>query len=68
MSYQITKTREFFGPRKETTLLADYFGNPETFATREAAENRIAELDADPYMMAHNESTRPDYQIIELSE
>ena len=63
MTYQITKTREFFGPRKETTVLANYFGEPETFQTREAAESRIAELDAEPYTTAHNESTRPDYKI-----
>ena len=63
MAYYITETREFYGPRYETTVLCDYFGGPETFETREAAEARIAELDAAPYTTAHNESSRPDYAV-----
>ena len=63
MPYKIVETREFYGPETETTTLADYFGNPETFATRKEAEARVAELDAQPYTTAHNESGRPSYRI-----
>lgn len=64
MGYQITVMREYYGPRTEATTLTDGMNQPETFATREAAEARIEELDAEPYQTAHNESGRPEYRIV----
>lgn len=63
MTYRITETREFYGPSKRKGVLEDIQGNPETFATKEAALARIEELDNQPYYTSHNESGRPVYKI-----
>ena len=63
-AYIIKETREFYGPKKETATICDYFGEPETFACKEAALQRIAELDDASYKMAHNESCRPSYRAV----
>ena len=63
MTYQITETREYYGPREETATLVDYFGEPETFASADAAKARIAELEEGRYTTAHNESSRPTYRV-----
>lgn len=64
MAYKIKETREFYGPRKENFYLSDYFGNPETFKSKKAAQDRIAELDSATYRLAHNESSRPSYKVV----
>ncbi len=66
MPYQITVTREFYGPRTVTEPLVDGMNAPEIFATRSAAESRIEELDATPYETAHNEAGRPEYRAVGL--
>ena len=64
MTYLVKETREFYGPKKTAELVTDYWGDPETFPTREAAQARIAELDAAPYFASHNESSRPEYSVV----
>lgn len=64
MTYQITEYREFYGPKTVKSTVADYFGNPETFATREAAQARIDALESGPYTLDHGESARPGYKIV----
>ncbi|WP_407496474.1 hypothetical protein [Pseudooceanicola sp. MF1-13] len=64
MTYQIKETREFYGPKKETGVLRDHFGDPLTFSDRAAAKAEIDRMDAEVYYLAHNESARPTYRIV----
>lgn len=64
MTYQIKETREYYGPKTTTCTVADYFGEPETFATREAAQARIDAFESGPYMFDQGESARPTYKIV----
>ena len=52
--------------RTETPPLVDPMGRPKTFASREAAEARIEELDAAPCTTALSESSRPTYAVAEV--
>lgn len=40
-------------------------GEPVIFKSREAAQERINELDGETYYLSHNESGRPSYTIVE---
>jgi hypothetical protein len=63
MAYQITKTREFFGPSKARSIVADEMGAPLEFTTRRDALSWIDQRDGAVYHLSHNESARPTYRV-----
>lgn len=60
MTYVIVTTREFYGPKKQRSLFGEGY-RAQRFATIEAANAKIAELDGEHYYLANNESARPVY-------
>lgn len=69
MTYHISCRRYFYGFRNENYLLRDkYSGEPETFATRDHAEERIDTLVQEPYFLEACEVGRPLYCAIVTSE
>lgn len=64
MTYHIKETRKFYGSKITTETVTDYFGEPVTFATREAAQECIDSFESGPYTLAHGETARPSYRIV----
>lgn len=64
MSYYIAKIRSFFGPREELSFAQDDYGDRLDFDTVLEAKNWIDEAEAGTYVLAHNESSRPEYVVV----
>lgn len=60
--YRIRTTRYYYGPHRRTRT------EPEGYETREAARARIAEYEAAPYYLDHDETGRPTYCVIARRE
>ena len=63
-AFTIRKTRSFYGPKTERSLVTGDSYGVLTFETAAEAEAHIAELDEAAYYAAHNESGRPQYKAI----
>jgi len=61
--YVIVATREWYGPRKTRELVSGPDGAAARFASPKDARAYVEELDNERYYTAHNEATRPAYQV-----
>lgn len=64
--YIIVGTHEFYGPETREIVVEQMTEDGKIikfFPTREAAEAMIVELDAERYVLKHNESGRPEYRV-----
>lgn len=60
----IRATHHYYGPTTRTvTVMDDETGHEMTFATREAARAKIAEMDGKPYRQQNNEYGRPTLRV-----
>lgn len=64
MSYYIAKIRSFYGPREELSFATDERGERLEFGAVLEAKRWVDEADADTYVLAHNESSRPEYVVV----
>ena len=63
--YAIRKTRNFYGPMTEHSLvMSDYSASALIFATEEDAKECIKKLNISVYWLSYNESGRPKYKAI----
>jgi hypothetical protein len=63
--YAILRHRDFYGPRRTSDIVTRHAGTwePLTFDTPRAARAWVAEQEAQPYHLAHNESARPSFHV-----
>jgi len=66
--YVIRKTRSFYGPKTERSLVTGDNYRPVTFATMSAAKSYITDLDGATYYTANNESGRAEYTAIRTTK
>lgn len=67
--YVIVRTRYFYGPEEQVSLLSDDLRNDvKRFATADAAQAYIDRYDNGRYYLAHNESGRPDYAVAHVDD
>ena len=67
-TYAICKTRNFYGPMTENSLVTGDSYDALTFETSAEANLYIAELDDAIYYTAHNETGRPEYKAINIAK
>jgi hypothetical protein len=72
MSYYIAKKEYYYGPEEKFGWVIDPDGPPKgtgfdaayKFPTLEQAQDWIEDGQDIPYMLSHNEASRPDYKIL----
>ena len=67
-AFVIRKTRSFYGPKTERSLVTGDSYGALTFETAAEADAHIAELDEATYYTAHNESGRPEYKVLSTAK
>jgi len=67
-AFVIRKTRSFYGPKTERSLVTGDSYGALTFKTATEAEAYIAELDEATYYTSYNESGRPEYKAISTAK
>jgi hypothetical protein len=64
--YAIQVTKYWYGPAKTAHRLSEYPSTvPVLFTSVKAAQARCDQLDDTVYELEHNESSRPDYSVVE---